>query len=295
MSSLFRGFRKDNEDGASWVNHAWLGLGDISKIERINPLIKRSQADIANPGMLEAKLMRDPNYLAFTCKVLLDIQLLPEQCVILQELWTKPFPMYVASRGFGKSFLLALYGILRMVTHPGTKIVIVGSGFRQAKIIFEYMESIWRDAPILRDLCTADSGPRRDVDRCTMKLNIAGATESYAVAIPLGDGCLSSSTLITTNSGFGYLFSKPYSVWSSTKFRNVSAFNDNGKKPTKIITTKKGFSFEGTYNHRMKICRNRKIEWRRADEMKVGDRILIDKTERLLVLVGFLMVGLVQP
>jgi hypothetical protein len=45
------------------------------------------------------------------------------------------------------------------------------------------MENIWRDAPILRSLCNANSGPRRDVDRCTMKLN-----DSVALAIPIGDG-----------------------------------------------------------------------------------------------------------
>jgi len=171
-----------------WIKHSWLGLGDISKIKRDNPLIKRNQLDIANPGMLEARLMRDSNYLSFTCKTLLGIQLLPEQSVILQELWDKPFPMYVASRGFGKSYLLALYATLKCITYPGTKVVIVGSGFRQAKVIFEYMESIWRNAPILRDLCTNESGPRRDVDRCTMKLNIANSQESWACAIPLGDG-----------------------------------------------------------------------------------------------------------
>ena len=36
--------------------------------------------------------------------------------------------------------------------YPNTKIVIVGAGFRQAKVVFEYMETIWRNAPILRDL-----------------------------------------------------------------------------------------------------------------------------------------------
>jgi hypothetical protein len=172
----------------NWINYAWMGLGDISSLKRGNPLIRRSQEDIANPGRLEAKLMRNPDYIAFACKILLEIQLLPAQAVILQELWTKPFPMYVGSRGYGKSWLLAVYATLKCVTHPGTKIVIVGAGFRQAKVIFEYMENIWRNAPVLRDLCTNDSGPRRDVDRCTMKINLANSQESWAVAIPLGDG-----------------------------------------------------------------------------------------------------------
>lgn len=172
---------KDN--AIDWVKYAWLGLGDINQISRSNPLIKRTEKDVEQPGWSQIKLMRNPDYVAFTSKMLLDIQLLPEQSIILSELWTHPFPMYVASRGFGKSFLLALYATLKCILYDETKVVIIGSGFRQAKVIFEYMESIWRKAPILRDLCDGNSGPRRDVDRCTMKIN-----NSWACAVPLGDG-----------------------------------------------------------------------------------------------------------
>ena len=92
--------------------------------------------------------------------------------------------MYIASRGWGKSFLLALYSILKCMFSPGTKIVIVGAAFRQSKIIFEYMETIWRNSPILRSIFSGnDDGPRRDVDRCTIRLG-----DSWAIAIPMGDG-----------------------------------------------------------------------------------------------------------
>lgn len=166
-----------------WVNYAWLGLGDISKLEIDNPLIRRTPEDIANPGLHELRLMRNPEYIAFAAKTLLDIQLLPEQSAILHELWTHAFPMYVGSRGFGKSFLLAVYATLRCILYPATKIVVVGAGFRQAKVIFEYMQTIWNNAPILRSICDNDSGPRIAVDRCIMKFN-----DSWTIAIPLGDG-----------------------------------------------------------------------------------------------------------
>ena len=90
-------------DKSNWIDHAWLGLGDISKLEYDNPMFGRSSEDIDRPGRHEARLMRDPQYLAFAAKVLLDIQLLPMQAVILEELAKRPFPMYVASRGFGKA------------------------------------------------------------------------------------------------------------------------------------------------------------------------------------------------
>jgi|TARA_B100000073_G_scaffold212679_2_gene176832 hypothetical protein len=92
--------------------------------------------------------------------------------------------MYIASRGWGKSFLLALYAVLRCTFYPGTKIVIVGAAFRQSKIIFEYMETMWRNSPILRSIFSGnEDGPRRDVDRCTIRLG-----DSWTIAVPMGDG-----------------------------------------------------------------------------------------------------------
>lgn len=164
---------------------AWLGLGDLTKLQiPTNPLIHRTEKEIESPDLHLMRLMRDPQYIGSTCKLLFNIELHPIQMMILQEFWLRPFPMYIASRGWGKSFLLALYAIVRCMFYPGTKIVIVGAAFRQSKIIFEYMETIWRTSPVLRSIFSGnDDGPRRDVDRCTMRLG-----DSWAVAIPMGDG-----------------------------------------------------------------------------------------------------------
>ena len=164
---------------------AWLGLGDLSKIViPKNYMINRIKADIENPDLHLIRLMRNPKYFGMTVKLLFGIELHPMQIAILQEFWVRPFPMYIASRGWGKSFLLALYAVLRCIFNPGTKIVIVGAAFRQSKIIFEYMENIWRTSSILRSIFNGnDDGPRRDVDRCTIRLG-----DSWAVAIPMGDG-----------------------------------------------------------------------------------------------------------
>ena len=164
---------------------AWLGLGDLSKIEiPINHMVGRSKEDIENPDLHLLRLLRNPKYFGTTVKLLFDIELHPIQIAILQEFWIRPFPMFVASRGFGKSFLMALYCTLRCILVPGTKIVVVGAAFRQSKIIFEYMETLWRNSPILRSIFNGnDDGPRRDVDRCTMRLG-----ESWTIAVPMGDG-----------------------------------------------------------------------------------------------------------
>lgn len=166
-------------------DEAWLGLGDTSKlkIDR-NVMIGRSKYDIENPDAHLLKIMTNPEYFGFTVKSLFGIELHPIQIAILQEFWHRPFPMFIASRGFGKSFILGMYATLKCIFVPGSKIVIVGSAFRQSKIIFEYMENLWRNSDIIRSIFNgASDGPRRDVDRCTMRLG-----DSWAVAIPLGTG-----------------------------------------------------------------------------------------------------------
>lgn len=167
----------------SLVNDAWLQLGDLHGVEIENPLLNRSQENIENPGLLEVSLMKDPRYLSFAAKVLLGIDLLPEQAVIMEELWNRPFPMYIASRGFGKSFLLAMYATLKCVLVPGTKVVGTGAAFRQSRVIWEYMCKIWRDAPVLQSICTRESGPRTQIDRVEVRIN-----DSVATFVPLGDG-----------------------------------------------------------------------------------------------------------
>lgn len=174
-----------NQTSQKIFDDAWLGLGDLSliKIDR-NLMINRSKEDIENPDLHLMRILRNPQYFGVTCKLLFGIELHPIQIAILQEFWDRPFPMYIASRGFGKSFMLSLYAVLKCIFVPGTKIVIVGAAFRQSKVIFEYMETIWRNSPILRSIFSGnDDGPRRDVDRCTLRLG-----DSWAMAIPMGDG-----------------------------------------------------------------------------------------------------------
>lgn len=170
---------------SSSYENAWLGLGDLSTIDTTtNLMVNRSKNDIEYPDKHLLKIMRQTDYLGATCKMLFNIELHPIQIAILQEFWHRPFPMFIASRGFGKSFLMSLYCILKCSFVPGTKIVVVGAGFRQSKILFEYMENIWRNSPILRSIFGGnEDGPRRDVDRCTLRLG-----DSWTIAIPMGDG-----------------------------------------------------------------------------------------------------------
>lgn len=111
------------------------------------------------------------------------LELLPFQSALLWMLWTHKYPMVLASRGAGKTFMYALYAVLRAILVPGSKICIVGAGFRQAKLVFEYIEKFCQVSPLLHEAIKADGGPKRAVDQCALKI---GASNIFA--IPLGDG-----------------------------------------------------------------------------------------------------------
>ena len=164
------------------IDEAWLNLDGVKESELINPfdLVNFNEDDVQYRILW---LMTRPEYFSFLCKHIFNISLLPSQALFLCELWNRKFPMLIASRGFGKSFILSLYAMIRALVLPERKVVIVGAAFRQSKVLFEYMETIWNNAPILRSMCDGSSGPRRDVDRCVMRIN-----KSRVTCLPLGDG-----------------------------------------------------------------------------------------------------------
>lgn len=84
------------------LDHAWLGLGDTSRIQTTNPFFDRSQFDIENPHLHLLGMMRKPEYFGFTCKHVLNRTLAPFQLAILHELWHRPSPMLIGTRGLGK-------------------------------------------------------------------------------------------------------------------------------------------------------------------------------------------------
>ena len=161
------------------IEDAWLNI-DINESDLVNPFNIQTDHDF---HLKLTWLLTNPEYFSFICKHIFNVDLLPSQSLMLKEMWKRKFPMLVASRGFGKSFILSLYAMMRALLMPGRKIIVVGAAFRQSKVLFEYMDNIWRNAPILRDIVGNNSGPRRDVDMCRLILG-----DSTVTCLPLGDG-----------------------------------------------------------------------------------------------------------
>lgn len=197
------------------LDDAWLNI-NVEDDEIFNPMKFVFSGDTEHEKIIEkiSWLLMQPEYFAFTCKQILNIEIAPFQLVLLQEIWDKKFPMLIGSRGMSKSFTLAIYCILRCLLMPRRKIIVVGAAFRQSKVIFEYMETIWKNAPILRDLCDNNSGPSRDIDRCVLRIN-----QGTITCLPLGNGekirgqrandiiadefaCLEAGSIVETVDGF---------------------------------------------------------------------------------------------
>lgn len=108
------------------------------------------------------------------------LTLAPFQSVILQTLWDKTFPILLMTRGGGKTFLLAVYALLRAILVPGSKIVIVAASFRQSKLVFDYIEQIHNYSPIVQATTDRISRPN---DAREMIIGTSSIR-----ALPLGNG-----------------------------------------------------------------------------------------------------------
>ena len=162
------------------MEHLGLEESDLEGLQ--NPL--KDLGD--DPALAVLRVMRNPDYFYFTCKYLFGIELYPYQCAILKEMWLRKFPMLVGTRGLGKSFILGIFAMLYAVLVPGSKVVVTGAGFRQAKQVFNVCENIWHSSPVLRSLFgggTRKNGPSHDADCWTLRLG-----DSTIKALPIGDG-----------------------------------------------------------------------------------------------------------
>lgn len=271
------------------IDTTWLNIDrpDESLFNPMDFVCKTSDVD-ATVGRL-CYLMSQPEYFYFTCKYILNVEPLPFQLVILQELWNKKYPMLIGSRGTSKSWCMAVYGILRALLIPKRKIVVVGAAFRQSKVIFGYMEDIWHNAPILRDLCDSSSGIVRGVDSFVLNIN-----DSSVTCLPLGNGekirgqrandilsdefaCLRADTLIQTQHGLieikDYLDGEAYDLMNENEeFETPDRIFVTPKTDVYEITTRYGYKFYCSEKHKVKS----QTGWVLAKDLTVKDRLFID-------------------
>ena len=268
------------------INDAWLNLRpDLNEDLLFNPMefvYDKCEGDITKIDKYLSLLMTKPEYFSFVCKYIFNVQISPLQAVLLADMWNRKFPMLIGSRGLSKSFSLALYSMLRAFLLPQRKIVVVGAAFRQSKVLYDYCDTIWKNAPVLRDICDSNSGLTRDVDRCQVKIN-----DGTVVFLPLGDGCLTANTSVMYGDRFGLLgdlFDPKYKdemdvpnfsrllLYDGQNFRNSPHRRYNGLKQTIKITTELGYEIEGTLDHKMMSFSG----WKKLKDFRIGDLLEIN-------------------
>lgn len=127
-------------------------------------------------------LMSRPEYFYLIIKVLFGMKTFPMQLLILKELYEHRFPILIGARGLSKTYTLGLYILIKMIITPGIKCVITGAGFRQAKLVFDVMETVWGRAPMLRGCFKGSkNGPFHGTDVWSFRLG-----DSVCNALPVG-------------------------------------------------------------------------------------------------------------
>lgn len=277
------------------LEYSYLNLQPNDFLELNNELLERDpKKKYENPIHELMDFMRQPENFAFTCKWLLGVDLLPIQVLILNELWRRKYPMFIATRGGSKSYLLGLYSVLKVLFCPGSKIIFVGAGFRQSKILFEYVEAFLRNSPIFQNIIgkSRDQGPKHDTDRHSFY-----AGDSVIHALPIGDGqkirgmratctisdefsCLERNTLIQTNIGL-------VKIADILKYDTESLLNKDNtlELPSHIIKTPKtdvyeivtrnGYSFRCSDIHKVMTIDGFKL----AKDLTTNDVLELDTND----------------
>lgn len=108
--------------------------------EDVNARLKNLPAIISEDDAKRA-IAEFLNYNLGFCWELLTTGFLPEfQEMVIKGWFKKDYNLYVASRGLGKTFLIAIFCILHAIFHPNTQIVIISANFRAVKRIFATIE-----------------------------------------------------------------------------------------------------------------------------------------------------------
>lgn len=115
------------------------------------------------------------------CQDILKINLMPYQKEVLRKSWQKPFPLWVMSRGSGKSYLAAIDMALNAILFPRMRIGIIAPSYRQSKFLFlKFVEEVYSRSAIVRSQC--EKPPSAGNQECMVKFK----NGSFIQALPFG-------------------------------------------------------------------------------------------------------------
>jgi hypothetical protein len=104
------------------------------------------------------------------------------QRLIIKGLWSHQFNLLILTRGGGKTFLLAMYCMIKALLLPREKCVIASSSYRQSQFTFDEVIRFYDESPLIKQSCSKP--PTKGPTSCEMHLE----NGSKIIAYPLGDG-----------------------------------------------------------------------------------------------------------
>ncbi|MCK5610129.1 hypothetical protein KAR91_50110 [Candidatus Pacearchaeota archaeon] len=148
----------------------------------INPLLDVREDEREKDELTEFYKLCNPFYSpAFGIKYLMGVKLFPFQMSMIITMLRHKLPLLLLTRGGGKTFILACYALYHAIMFPYSRIILVSASFRQSRLIFQEMEKMVKQWPLLHQML--DREPVHNQDH--WKMEICG---SSITALPMGDG-----------------------------------------------------------------------------------------------------------
>jgi hypothetical protein len=220
------------------------------------------------------------------CRDLLKTDLVWFQRIQLRNMWTKQFTLMKWGRGTSKTFMSAVFVVLKAMLFPRVKIGIIGPTYRQAQYIFDEIEHFVHKSPFLR---TATIG---GISRGTNATKLKFKNGSFIEALPVGaDGgnkirgrrynCLTYDTMVLTTEGLkkiGDVVEFGLDVGIITRSGNAVKIERYMKRYVdKIVKIKvsDGYEITGSLDHPILVFRDNDFVMVEMKDIKYFDRIPI--------------------
>ena len=283
------------QDGLSWV---WSTSGCASIInftEAISILGKESKQSVAYDNAVSShRLDKFPNtpHADFDWSEIKSVNYIGNFPTVAIEV-----PMHHTIVGDfieHNTYSIARASLCYALQNAGIPIVFTAPSFRQSLLIYDEVRKIidLNDKDKRAPLRVADE-VKGDIKRNSLESIMYFHNGSSIRALPLGDGCLTAGAMILLGDKFSPISNcftpelnceltakGPNTLWTIDGWRESDEWYANGVKPTKRITTKHGYTIEGTHNHRIRVESNGQLEWKRLDEIALSDKVPLDTSQR---------------
>ncbi len=215
-------------------------------------------------------------------KVLLGVDLHWYQIEAIEDFFlnNKRFALLKWSRQMGKTHLESVIIALQCLLYPDEVGIFLAPSQRQSLNPMNTLLRCYNNSSIFRSLVIKRT-----------KGHMVFKNGSEITSLPMGDGCVSNCFIMTYN-GFKKIddivdknilkkekiFTNDF-IFGQNGFRKAEYYFYNGYVDIKKIKTNYSYTLEGSLIHPIKIVRDNKIDWVRYNDLRVGDKVIIDRTE----------------